>query len=374
MAAASYYSTVQKAYIAFYGRPADPNGLTYWAHRIDAAGGNISSIIQSFGTSAEASSLYGSLSNAAAVNALYLQIFGRDADVTGLNFYVGKLLDGSYTLVDIAQRVIDGASGSDATIVENKLTAAQAYTNAIDTTSEVLAYTGNDAAESARAWLSTVSSTSTSLTNAQAGIDTALTSLSTGSAVASFSYSSGSDLLSGTTGSDVFVGNAGAVSNSDIVDGKAGIDTLRVYLGSGLSSDSLANVSNVERLELAFLASETGAQLDLAQGVDGATSIKVWGTFDATGGIGDFDTGATITIVSGAAGELVIDRSNTADAINLVIAKGSASLELTMSGVELASALNLTVYDWTNTTADAIQLNSAFSSVNIYGSVMCVSV
>jgi hypothetical protein len=84
MAASSYYSTVQKAYIAYYGRPADTAGLTYWATRIDAAGGNISSIIQAFGNSAEATALYGSLPTGAAVNALYLQLFGNIVLVKGV--------------------------------------------------------------------------------------------------------------------------------------------------------------------------------------------------------------------------------------------------------------------------------------------------
>ena len=50
MAAANYYSAVQKAYIAFYGRPADKVGLEYWAGQLDTANGNLSTIINAFGT------------------------------------------------------------------------------------------------------------------------------------------------------------------------------------------------------------------------------------------------------------------------------------------------------------------------------------
>jgi len=40
IAAGSAYANqwVQKAYVAYYGRPADPNGLTYWAARMDREG------------------------------------------------------------------------------------------------------------------------------------------------------------------------------------------------------------------------------------------------------------------------------------------------------------------------------------------------
>ena len=40
MAATSYFDIVQKLYIAYYQRPADPAGLKYWADRIDAANGD----------------------------------------------------------------------------------------------------------------------------------------------------------------------------------------------------------------------------------------------------------------------------------------------------------------------------------------------
>ncbi|MDP4949380.1 MAG: hypothetical protein NWQ70_04260, partial [Burkholderiaceae bacterium] len=81
MAAANYYSAVQKAYIAFYGRPADRVGLEYWAGELDTANGNLSTIINAFGTSTEALALFGSQTDTVAVNSLYQQLFGRSADV-----------------------------------------------------------------------------------------------------------------------------------------------------------------------------------------------------------------------------------------------------------------------------------------------------
>ena len=41
MAAAAYYDAVQKLYIAYYGRPADPLGLQYWSNEIEKAGGSM---------------------------------------------------------------------------------------------------------------------------------------------------------------------------------------------------------------------------------------------------------------------------------------------------------------------------------------------
>ena len=68
MAAANYYSAVQKAYIAFYGSPADKVGLEYWAGQLDTANGNLSTIINAFGTSTEALALFGSQTDTVAIN------------------------------------------------------------------------------------------------------------------------------------------------------------------------------------------------------------------------------------------------------------------------------------------------------------------
>jgi S-layer protein len=57
MAAAQYYDQIQKAYIAYYGRPADPAGQDYWATQLDKAGGNLDVIINAFGNSVESTHL-----------------------------------------------------------------------------------------------------------------------------------------------------------------------------------------------------------------------------------------------------------------------------------------------------------------------------
>ena len=87
--ATAYTDQVQKVYIAYYGRAADPVGLAYWAAKVETDG--LDGIMASFGASAEATTLYGSLTNTAKVNALYQQSFGRDADFAGLMYYAGAV-------------------------------------------------------------------------------------------------------------------------------------------------------------------------------------------------------------------------------------------------------------------------------------------
>ena len=153
MATLASLEAVQKAYIAYYGRPADPAGLEYWAGRADAEG--MEAIIDAFGNSAEANELFGGMSTTAMLNTLYNQIFGRDADPEGLAYYTAELDAGRMTPASIALNIIDGAQGGDATIVANKVEVANNFTNALDTAEEVAAYNA-DAAPAVRNMLATV--------------------------------------------------------------------------------------------------------------------------------------------------------------------------------------------------------------------------
>ena len=158
----THTDTVQKVFIAYYGRAADPVGLRYWETQLESSGGNLASIMNSFGNSLEATTLFGSLNSSAKINMLYQQMFGRDADLAGLMYYSGQLAAGTMTAASIAQNVLDGAMGSDLTIITNKLAVAKAFTTAIDTATEIASYAGDVAAAAVRTMLSTVNETTLS--------------------------------------------------------------------------------------------------------------------------------------------------------------------------------------------------------------------
>ena len=122
---------VQKAYVSYYGRPADPGGLGYWAGRMDAEGGSLSSIIASFGNSDEFNRRYGGLSYVALVTKIYQQALGRDPEPAGLDYYVGELQAGRRTLQSITLDVLNGATGLDALTVANRLDVANHYTGKV---------------------------------------------------------------------------------------------------------------------------------------------------------------------------------------------------------------------------------------------------
>ena len=128
----AYEERVLAAYIAYYGRPADTGGLAYWAGRLSQEGGNLSAIINAFGNSPEFTRRFGGLSNRELVRTLYQQLYGRDPDPAGWTFYVNLLDTGRSTLAVIAINVLDGTSGNDLLVVENRKKVARHFVTSME--------------------------------------------------------------------------------------------------------------------------------------------------------------------------------------------------------------------------------------------------
>ena len=155
MAASDYFDDVQRAYIAYYGRPADAGGLSYWASQLDAVRGNLNAIIDAFAYSAESESLYGATSLADRIVQIYQQLLGRLPDDAGKSWWLDELQAGRKTLANLALDVLNGAnSGDDALVVQNRLEAAQAFSDGLSASG--FNYSGDTAAQFARDFLSDV--------------------------------------------------------------------------------------------------------------------------------------------------------------------------------------------------------------------------
>ncbi|PIE40463.1 MAG: hypothetical protein CSA51_00495 [Gammaproteobacteria bacterium] len=124
-------SWVQKSYISYYGRPGDPGGIDYWACRMDGTGGNLKNIIDAFGVSSEFTERYGGLTNSELIDSIYRQMFNRDPDSAGKQWYLDELTSGRMNLQTITLSVLNGATGVDATIVANKLQLADYFTGVL---------------------------------------------------------------------------------------------------------------------------------------------------------------------------------------------------------------------------------------------------
>ena len=131
----SLHDQVQQMYVAYYGRPGDAAGLTYWENRLSAANGDLADIINEFGNSDEFVDRFGSLDSNQLVNQIYLRLFGRQADSEGLEFYVNSLAAGERTLGAIALDIVNGAAigSDDHRSIINKITVANYVSKALAT-------------------------------------------------------------------------------------------------------------------------------------------------------------------------------------------------------------------------------------------------
>ncbi|WP_176722534.1 DUF4214 domain-containing protein [Candidatus Thiosymbion oneisti] len=88
-----------KFYRSYYGRCAECGGFKYWCKKIEEAisqvpegrESDLTRIVTAFVTSQEFTDKYGDMSDEELIKALYRQMFSRDAEPGGLNFYRGRM-------------------------------------------------------------------------------------------------------------------------------------------------------------------------------------------------------------------------------------------------------------------------------------------
>lgn len=165
MAASAYFDQVQKLYIAYFGRPADPTGLNYWAANIDASGGNFDAAINGFAASTESQALYAAGTTAQLVSSIYTALFNRLPEAAGLAYWTSLIDAGATTGARAAYQILNSAGPGDAAAIANKVAAANSFTANIDTSPELAGYSGASSAAIARAWLAKVDATPYSIAN-----------------------------------------------------------------------------------------------------------------------------------------------------------------------------------------------------------------
>ncbi len=158
-----------KAYLAYFGRPVDYAGLTFFAGKADAQ------VAAAFDASAESQALYGQ-SLVGKVNAIYKNLFNREAEAGGLQHWTATVAAGRVSAPEAALTILNGAQGSDALAVQNKLAAADAFSRALDTPAEQAGYAGLGAAQSARSFVAAVGASAVSLQAALGRVDAAVAS------------------------------------------------------------------------------------------------------------------------------------------------------------------------------------------------------
>ncbi len=154
--ATTYHTELQKLYVAYFTRPADPGGLAYWETAAEAAGGDLTAISAAFAASAEYKAAYDGKTNEEIIDQIYQNLFGRPAEAAGKAYWAQQITNNAFTIDQAVKIIGDAALTTDKTAYANKVKAADAFTKALDTPAEVAGYAGEDALVLAREFVAGV--------------------------------------------------------------------------------------------------------------------------------------------------------------------------------------------------------------------------
>ncbi|MEH6436538.1 DUF4214 domain-containing protein [Massilia sp. DD77] len=151
----AHVAAVQELYVAYFNRPADVAGLDYWTN-IVASQGSTAAVSATFATSPEYVEAFEGMDSEEIVDTIYQNLFGRAAEAGGKKYWADLLTAGTIKVDTIVAEVANAALTTDAEAVENKVAAATAFTNALDTPAEQAGYAGEDALALAKEFITGV--------------------------------------------------------------------------------------------------------------------------------------------------------------------------------------------------------------------------
>ncbi|WP_288491790.1 hypothetical protein [uncultured Pseudomonas sp.] len=132
---------VQSLYLAYFGRPAEQAGLTYWTAQTNAT---VDQISAAFAQQPEYSNVYGSLNRVQTIQELYTNLFNRTATDTEINYWNASQ---DITVDRLALALVNGATGNDSVTLSNKVGISQVLTAqaGANASAQTLTTAGNNA-------------------------------------------------------------------------------------------------------------------------------------------------------------------------------------------------------------------------------------
>jgi len=360
-------TAIQQLYVAYYNRPADPAGLAFWKGIVDGQAGDLSAVSAAFASSAEYVSVYGGKDNRTVVNTVYRNLFGRDGEPAGLDYWANALDKGLITVDGVVTAIASGAQNNDLVAFNNKVKFAISFTGALDLHPEQAAYNGNEALAFAKGLTSAVT-TDASLATATANIPASTVAFVAASkAPITFTLSAGADTgaaFQGGGGNDIYNATAATFTAGDKIHGGGGLNTMFVVDdGSALATGApaQATLTNIQHLTLntkggvgnaaAYdMSGFTGLeQVEIRAG--GAVNAKVADTVDLnirTGAGAVTTSGGRSVSVSGNTGAAnlsgnalaSVSLANTSQAANIV--NGTVDHDLALRLLEVGNGATVT--------------------------------
>jgi len=118
---------ITELYIAYYDRAPDSTGLNYWLNSTQT----IEQMAQSFAQQDETKAKYpDTLTTEEYVNTIYLNVYNRDADAAGLAYWTNALDSGLVSRGNMIIAIVNGATGDDQKVLDNKVVVGIAYADA----------------------------------------------------------------------------------------------------------------------------------------------------------------------------------------------------------------------------------------------------
>ena len=358
---------VQVLYIAYFGRPADPDGLAFWTNGVAGSNEELDLLADSFAETPEYRAAIQGLSTKQIIDLFYDNLFSRTAEQEGEDFWLSGIESGALDPQDIGVDIGLAAlnanpPNSDSVAIGAKADAANKYTKALEANpADKADYAGSQGVEAGRAYLEPVIDVATipsdaevqeAVNNIPAGgggggggavnqyaltlFDDQVTSVNTrqyqiingaqGPFIKSFPFSlNASNQTITAVASDNNQTNTLNTLDSLVDSSTTDSDTLTIT-ASGGSNLQRATVTNIENI--AF---------NLA-GYTGGTLIAAAAGINATGGLDTITTTGSFT-----AGTAVIDATGTgASSINTAGMTAAADGAFTITSSDATTATSVT--------------------------------
>lgn len=347
---------IQKLYVAYFNRPADYEGLMYWDKVVTAAKGDTSAVSAAFAGSKEYKDTYAGMTNLQVVLAIYKNLFNEsNPDMAGVDFWVNALSTKAMTIDNAVAQIAAGAQSTHKDTYAAKVSAASAFTAALDTPAEAGGYIGDAANAVAKTWMSTINKDTLAAAITPAALNSTIGTVVDNGPLAqgkTFTLTAAQDILTGTAGNDTFVVNSFKATDAsvdmsnmsavDSIDGGDGKDTLTIAVkstGAGANyNGELASVKNVEIINLNLSAADTVAYGTVdASKFAGATNINQIGKavnvtkLGATTTAGYDTVGAGAYTIGATGAAATISLNKVAEAATFAVS-GSKLAGVTVSG------------------------------------------
>ncbi|MCP1317646.1 hypothetical protein [Halomonas sp. 707B3] len=328
---------VHQMYIAYYQRPADPDGLQYWVDQLEQ-NGDWTAVSAAFGApeNEENQALYGDLNREQTIAAIYQSAFNREAVAEEVAFWAAS----EFSATDLTFAIVNGAQNSDKATVDNKVAFS----------AELVAQVGTNAAyaelQDPKALLTAVTE------ETEVTADYVSDAVASGKVGETFSLTAATDdTLIGTAGSDTFTGDADTYSNTDqIIDqSSADNDVFSLTVGdfattitpdvTGVENINItANSLNAETVDVASIKGAKNLTISRGDVVVGGSTL----TGDKTVDVNNVDASQVAAITVGA-GTTTVDIDAAADdKAGLVVNADEATTSVNVDGASTINAANAT--------------------------------